>query len=87
MWVHFDVREASGVPLEMHFQVTFGGETISANVALERSFSGVRPNVNLQCRITAEHFTAVAAPVLEQLIFLAFVRRAVAIAAESKLIG
>ena len=69
--IHLDVRETLGMALEVHLQVALGGEPVAANVALERAFACVRPNVDLQCRIAAEHLTAIAATVLEQLVLLA----------------
>ena len=68
--VHLDVRETLGVSLEVDLEVALGGEPVAANVALERPFARVRPDVNLQSRVAAKHFPAVAATVFEQLIFL-----------------
>ena len=74
-----------------YLEVAFGSEAVAADVALERSLTGVRPDVNLQGRIAAEDFTAVATPVLEQLILLATRRvasgRKGAVVAEAQLIG
>lgn len=74
-----------------YLEIAFGSEAIAADVALERSFTGVRPNMNLERRIAAEHLAAVAAAVLEELILLTAGRvasgRKSAGVAESELVG
>lgn len=66
--IHLDVRELGGVTLEVHFQVALGGETAAAHVALERPLACVRPDVYLERGIAAEHFAAVPAPVLVEVV-------------------
>ena len=74
-----------------YLEISFGGESVSANVALERSFTRMRADVDLQGRVAAKDFAAVATPVLEQLILLASGTvasgRKGAAAAESQLVG
>ncbi len=71
VWVHLDVRETLGVSLEVNLEVALCGEPVTTNVALERPLASVRPDVNLQSRIAAKYFSAIATTVLEELVFLA----------------
>lgn len=64
--VHLDVREFGRVSLEVNFEIAFGRESATAYVAFERSFSGVRPDVYLESRITAEHLSAVTTSMFEE---------------------
>lgn len=49
----------------MHFEVASCGEAAEANWALIGSFSCVRAEMDLQGRITAEHFSTKATAMLE----------------------
>lgn len=40
--VHLNMREALGVPGEMNFKISFGRESVSADVTLVGPFTGVR---------------------------------------------
>jgi hypothetical protein len=52
--IHFDVREALSVALEMDLEVALDGEPVAADVALERPLARVRPDVNLKGRKAAD---------------------------------
>lgn len=54
------------VPLEVHLQVAFGGESVAAYVALEGSFACVRPDVDLEGAVTPKHFAAIATTMLKK---------------------
>ena len=64
--IHLNVREFAGMPLEVNLEVALGGEAVAADIALVRPLTRVTPDVNLQRRVRAEHFTAVATSVLEK---------------------
>ena len=44
--VHLNMREALGVPGEMNFKISFGCESVSADVTLVGPFTGVRSKGN-----------------------------------------
>ena len=46
--VHFNIGEFVSVSLEVDFQVTFGGKSISTYVALVGPFPSMGPDVDLQ---------------------------------------
>jgi hypothetical protein len=52
--IHFDVREALSVALEMDLEVALDGEPVAADVALERPLARVRPDVDLKGRKAAD---------------------------------
>lgn len=69
MRIHLNVRIFHFVTLEVDFEIAFGGETIAAHVALERTLAGVRTDVDLQGAVAAEDFAAIATSVLEEGVF------------------
>ena len=46
--IHFDIGKFVGMSLEVDFQVTFGGKSISTYVALVGPFPSMGPDVDLQ---------------------------------------
>lgn len=54
------------VPLEVDLQIALGGEPVSADVALEGPFAGVRAQVDLQGTVTAKHLGTEPTLMLEE---------------------
>ena len=49
--------------LKMNLEVAFCCKTVATNVALERTFTSMRPDVDLQRRVAAENFPTISTPV------------------------
>lgn len=54
------------MPLEMHFEVSFGCKPTSTNIALKRTLTCMRSDMYLEGGVTTEHLPAVSAAVLEE---------------------
>ena len=61
--VHLDVGVLRFVSLEVDFEIAFCCESIATYIAFEGTFARMGPDVDLQSRVTAEHFAAELTPV------------------------
>jgi hypothetical protein len=59
IWIHFHVRIFRLMPLKVYLKVAFCGKSVATNIALERPFARMRPNVDLESRIRAEYLSTV----------------------------
>lgn len=48
IWIHLNVRKLGRVPLEVDLEVSLGGESASADVALKGTLTCVGPYVDLK---------------------------------------
>ena len=49
--IHLDVRVLGAMPLEMDFEISLGGEAVSADITFEGPLSCMGANVNLESRV------------------------------------
>ena len=64
--IHLNMRKLGRVPLEVDLQVSFGGESAPADVALKGTLTCVGPYVDLEGGVAAKDLAAVATSMFEE---------------------